>query len=39
MTIGYHYATPRYARLINPREKEIKEIHFYGEIIAIILIN
>jgi hypothetical protein len=37
MTIGYYYIIPRYARLTNPGEKEIKEIYFHGKIIAIIL--
>ena len=37
MTIGYYYATPRYIKLTDPGEKEIKKIHSYGEITAIIL--
>ena len=37
MTIGYYHTIPRYARLIDPGEKEIKEIHFHGEITVITL--
>jgi hypothetical protein len=37
MIIGYHYTIPRYTRLTDPGEKEVKEIYSYGEIIAAIL--
>jgi prolipoprotein diacylglyceryltransferase len=37
MTIGYYYAIPRYTKLTDPGEKEVKEIYFYGEITVAIL--